>query len=75
MKDRTGGRHARCVSACLSLARPFFLVPTTSKRLLRRLLYEHSLSIHLRWASKPGGLLDISLGEEVGPGPSYPDPV
>ena len=36
------GRHARGEGAssplaCLLLARPFFLVPTTSKRLLRRL--------------------------------------
>ena len=30
-KERTGAL------ACLLLARPFFLVPTTSKRLLRRL--------------------------------------
>ena len=30
---RSRGRHA-----CLLLARPFFLVPTTSKRLLRRLI-------------------------------------
>ena len=39
---RARGRHARCEGAssplaCLLLARPFFLVPTTSKRLLRRL--------------------------------------
>ena len=44
MKERTGARerHARGEGApsplaCLLLARPFFLVPTTSKRLLRRL--------------------------------------
>ena len=39
---RARGRHARAEEAssplaCLLLARPFFLVPTTSKRLLRRL--------------------------------------
>ena len=39
---RARGRHARGEGAssplaCLLLARPFFLVPTTSKRLLRRL--------------------------------------
>ena len=37
---RARGRHARGATsplACLLLARPFFLVPTTSKRLLRRL--------------------------------------
>ena len=32
---RARGRHAR--GACLLLARPFFLVPTNCKRLLRRL--------------------------------------
>ena len=34
--ERENGR-ARGRHACLLLARPFFLVPTTSKRLLRRL--------------------------------------
>ena len=39
---RARGRHARGEGApsplaCLLLARPFFLVPTTSKRLLRKL--------------------------------------
>ena len=36
--ERENGR-ARGRHACLLLARPFFLVPTTSKRLLRRLPY------------------------------------
>ena len=39
---RARGRHARGATsplACLLLARPFFLVPTTSKRLLRRLIW------------------------------------
>ena len=41
---RARGRHARGEGAsfplaCLLLARPFFLVPTTSKRLLRRLVF------------------------------------
>ena len=39
---RLRGRHARGSTsplACLLLARPFFLVPTTSKRLLRRLIW------------------------------------
>ena len=35
--ERENGARARGV-ACLLLARPFFLVPTTSKRLLRRLI-------------------------------------
>ena len=34
---RAGGRHAPSPLACLLLSRVFFLVPTTSKRLLRRL--------------------------------------
>ena len=36
--ERENGR-ARGRHACLLLARPFFLVPTTSKRLLRRLTF------------------------------------
>ena len=39
---RARGRHARGATsplACLLLARPFFLVSTTSKRLLRRLIW------------------------------------
>ena len=37
-KERTGAREGDTPRlACLLLARPFFLVPTTSKRLLRRL--------------------------------------
>ena len=40
---RARGRHAKGEApsplACLLLARPFFLVPTTSKRLLRRLIH------------------------------------
>ena len=44
---RARGRHARGEGAssplaCLLLARPFFLVPTTCKRLLRRLIIPHS---------------------------------
>ena len=31
------GERARARETCLFLARPFFLAPTTSKRLLRRL--------------------------------------
>ena len=40
--ERARGRHTRGATsplACLLLARPFFLVPTTSKRLLRRLIW------------------------------------
>ena len=40
--EHARGRHARGATsplACLLLARPFFLVPTTSKRLLRRLIW------------------------------------
>ena len=46
---RARGRHARGEGtpssplACLLLARPFFLVPTTCKRLLRRLPSERYL--------------------------------
>ena len=36
MKERTGAREGHTL-ACLLLARLFFLVPTTSERLLRRL--------------------------------------
>ena len=35
--DTPGGERASSPRACLLLARPFFLVPTTSKRLLRML--------------------------------------
>ena len=44
---RARGRHARLPLVCLPLTRPFFLVPTTFTRLLRRLgreLYERRLS-------------------------------
>ena len=41
--ERENGR-ARGRHACLLLARPFFLVPTTSKRLLRRLARPYNLS-------------------------------
>ena len=41
---RAQGRHARGL-ACLLLARPFFLVPTTSKRLLRRLVLSKLASL------------------------------
>ena len=38
---RARGRHA-----CLLLAHPFFLVPTTSKRLLRRLAFLQYPNVH-----------------------------
>ena len=37
MKERTGAHEGDTPLTCLHLAHPFFLVPTTSKRLLRRL--------------------------------------
>ena len=42
--ERENGR-ARGRHACLLLARPFFLVPTTSKRLLRRLSKKNGLTV------------------------------
>ena len=38
--------------ACLLLARPFFLVPTTSKRLLRRLLRRRSHFVNSAFSNK-----------------------
>ena len=46
---RARGRHA-CPLACL-LARPFFLVPTTSKRLLRRLVKATLNTLRLKQTS------------------------
>ena len=43
--ERENGR-ARGRHACLLLARPFFLVPTTSKRLLRRLVVDYLVFVY-----------------------------
>ena len=47
-RDNGRSRETRegCPLACLLLARPFFLVPTTSKRLLRRLHVLTSFAVY-----------------------------
>ena len=59
---RERGRHARTSPlACLLLARPFFLVPTNSKRLLRRLIISKFNLCDLKYMCCNGFTIKINL--------------
>ena len=63
---RARGRHARG-EACLPLARSFFLSPTTSERLLRR-LFIFMLVVGTRPRAEPGEMFG-PLIKNSGPAP------
>ena len=59
---RERGRHARTSPlASLLLARPFFLVPTTSKRLLRRLIISKFNLCDLKYMCYNGFTIKLNL--------------
>ena len=67
-----GARKNRCTRgrhACLPLARPFFLVPTTSKRLLRRIILLKSKVTPQRYAydasEKPLEVISVTTCERT----------
>ena len=55
----------------------FILCRSQDKLLVNEIRFSNSLRIQIKTKkiTIPGGILDISLGGEVRPGPSYPDPV
>ena len=61
-RARARETHDGCPLACLFLARPFFLVPTASKRLLRRL----SLTLGEKGFARLNGRLNTSSSVSLG---------
>ena len=77
-----------CLSVCLwpqiSVAALIFSSRLSSepeavipRRTRKKYLQQNPEQEYKQWVAlpPPGGVLDISLGGEVRPGPSYPDPV